>query len=251
MIQRVFPYIGSKAVGAFKVLPHIPFDTEVYIEPFLGGGSITLILLQTRPTDGMRIICSDINEDLINFWVQLRDNPKGLVDKLESVASKLEDAIEEFKHSEDTIDRALYFYLCQHFKHVGAPTRDIHLEKVHRFNAMTKRFTLFPVSSLIQDVEFYHLSYETAIAKAERYNKAFIFADPPYRCDGVFQDSKYSDSDFIDYVSIENSLNSVNSKWVMSLGDDEYSRLLFSEYTIETLYIPRVNGRSEIYIRNF
>lgn len=47
----------------------------VYYEPFLGGGAVLIELLRRRAIRRGGAVISDINAELINVWVQVRDNP--------------------------------------------------------------------------------------------------------------------------------------------------------------------------------
>ncbi len=63
-----------------KYLPHILRDLEfnVYHEPFLGGGSVYFFL---HPESA---VLSDINEELIHAYIQVRDNVEDVIAKIES-----------------------------------------------------------------------------------------------------------------------------------------------------------------------
>lgn len=78
-------WAGGKAWLAPELVSLIGHPKGTYFEPFLGAGAIFLALDPTIPKAG-----SDLNGELINTWVQVRDN-------LANVLSVLRD----FKNSED------------------------------------------------------------------------------------------------------------------------------------------------------
>ena len=61
-------------------------ETFTYIEPFAGGGSCWLYVLQTY--NPKAIIANDINPMIINFWEVVKKYPTELCDVLEDIQSK-------------------------------------------------------------------------------------------------------------------------------------------------------------------
>ena len=58
-------------------------DQLTYIEPFLGGGSVLINLLEECPRKFERDIACDINESLINAFNQVKTNHVNLLRALE------------------------------------------------------------------------------------------------------------------------------------------------------------------------
>jgi DNA adenine methylase len=78
--------------------------TNRYYEPFLGGGAVFFSLMPTNAT------LSDINEDLINVYVNVRDKPDELLEGLKKLVVSKDNyyAIRSYK-PEDKIERAIKF----------------------------------------------------------------------------------------------------------------------------------------------
>lgn len=55
----------------------MPDNIETYYEPFCGGCSVLYTLLESKK-EIKRYICSDINRDLINLWIEIKKNPEEL-----------------------------------------------------------------------------------------------------------------------------------------------------------------------------
>lgn len=72
--------------GKRKLLPILtellPDDFNRYYEPFIGGGALLFKLL---PHDA---VINDFNEELINSYLQIRDNPNELIDLLAEHSDK-------------------------------------------------------------------------------------------------------------------------------------------------------------------
>ena len=75
-IKPFIRWPGGKSKLALALLSLLPKDYNHYYEPFLGGGALYFHLLPTKST------LSDINPELINAYLQVRDNPKALIKEL-------------------------------------------------------------------------------------------------------------------------------------------------------------------------
>lgn len=77
---------------------------DLYFEPFLGGGAVFFAL---HPKNA---ILSDINEDLINVYIQVRDNPNELIEGLKALPVNKEDYyLIRGRKPNDLIERAIRF----------------------------------------------------------------------------------------------------------------------------------------------
>ena len=86
-IAPVFKWGGGKRQLLDDILPLIPPHTRYY-EPFIGGAAV---LLGLQPK---KAIINDFNEELINTYITIRDNPKALISELEQ--HKANNSVEYF-----------------------------------------------------------------------------------------------------------------------------------------------------------
>lgn len=70
---------GGKRALAPIIMQFIPESFGTYFEPFFGGGALFFAL---QPTSA---ILSDTNAELINTYIQVRDNPEQLVETLKTL----------------------------------------------------------------------------------------------------------------------------------------------------------------------
>ena len=84
-IPAFIKWLGGKRRLIDQIAPRLPDNIDNYFEPFLGGGSMFFYVKQTY--EPKTCILSDINEDLINTFITVRDNPKGLLRSLKYLAS--------------------------------------------------------------------------------------------------------------------------------------------------------------------
>lgn len=77
--QPVIKWSGSKRSQASEIIKHFPNEMNVYYEPFVGGGSIMRTLLESNNKFN-HVVCSDINEGLINLWKSIKERPDAVVE---------------------------------------------------------------------------------------------------------------------------------------------------------------------------
>ena len=79
---RPRPFIkwaGGKTRLLDRLLPYVPASIKNYHEPFLGGGAM-FFAIQDR-VEG-RSFLSDLNDELVNAWIVVRDAPYELLERL-------------------------------------------------------------------------------------------------------------------------------------------------------------------------
>jgi|ERR1035437_155836 DNA adenine methylase len=80
-IDPVIKWTGSKRNQADAIISYFPKDIDAYYEPFLGGGSIAIRLMNSPDHKVKHYILSDINSDLFSLWNEIKHNPAKLMDE--------------------------------------------------------------------------------------------------------------------------------------------------------------------------
>jgi DNA adenine methylase len=79
-------WAGGKGQLLSEIGKHYPFGNKKHItkyaEPFVGGGAVLFDVLNKHSVDEVYI--SDINAELINTYITIRDNPDELISRLKS-----------------------------------------------------------------------------------------------------------------------------------------------------------------------
>ena len=175
------------AGGKFKILEDIksklPKDRNRYIEPFIGGGAIALNVSYPK------MIISDINKDLINVYVSLRDLGEEFIEICEEVFKTKQDGEktyyelrEEFNESQDiTRKSAIFIYLNKHCYNglcrynskggFNTPIGGLRTSQCPSFEIRTSIPKLKTIDFIISD-------FETAIKNAG--DGDVVYCDPPY-----------------------------------------------------------------------
>jgi DNA adenine methylase len=83
MSKPFLKWVGGKSKMLRQILPHFPDRVEkYYFEPFLGSGAVFFALKARQPD--LKAVLSDANEELINAFIQVRDNVDALIGLLQS-----------------------------------------------------------------------------------------------------------------------------------------------------------------------
>ena len=77
-------WAGGKGQSMPTIRSCMP-EFGTYIEPFLGGGAVMFMVLSET---GAKVMASDINEELIVTYSAVRDDPEGVVGRLEDHLSR-------------------------------------------------------------------------------------------------------------------------------------------------------------------
>ena len=191
MYEPVIKWTGSKRSQAEEIISHFPKQMDTYYEPFIGGGSILNRLL-TSGRKIKRYVCSDINSDLINLWISIRDRPadvfrhyRDLWNELtskESVTEKSEfyNMIRDrYNENHDPLDFMFIMRTCfngmPRYNREGKFNNPYHLNR-DGINPSRFRGIIDEWAYVIKNVDFICQSYD-AIVPGEN---DFVYMDPPY-----------------------------------------------------------------------
>ena len=162
----------------------VPEHFNEYREPFVGGGSVFLHLLNTRPK--MKFWINDINYDLMAFWYTLRDYGKELTDTLLKIKEENLDGKNlyyKLKNQNinklETFDRGVRFFVLNRITYSGLVDAGGYSKE-----SFKKRFTQNSIDNLIQvspkmkNVKITSEDYEQMLRTPGK--EVFMFLDPPY-----------------------------------------------------------------------
>jgi DNA adenine methylase len=175
----------------------IDFEYKTYIEPFFGSGALFFELTPKKSLIG------DLNKDLADFYLYLRDEPEQLFNEIKKIINK--DSIYytlRTKYNENKFDgikkAAVFFYLNkQGFNGIYRVNSSGH------FNVPKGSVT----TPFVPNIEFFH-QYSQALKKAKIFNCDFmeilkkaktgdlVYLDPPYYPDESSRFVGYTDPRF-------------------------------------------------------
>ena len=189
MAKPFLKWAGGKTALLSELLKAAPEQIETYYEPFVGGGALFFAL----QAEGRfkHAVLSDSNQELINAYIQVRDNVDSLISALAAHQRKYRDAE----------DRAEYYYTIRGKRltcSLGGAANLIFLNKTcfnglyrvnskGRFNVPHGRYknpnicdepNLRAVSHALQGVELQVADFAAAPSAAREGD--FVYFDPPY-----------------------------------------------------------------------
>lgn len=260
-----------------------------YAEPFVGGGAVLFYILRNYKLD--EIYISDINAELLNVYIQIRDN-------LETLIQHLQEIQDTYLPMETEARKEFYYEKRERYnqlKHDGVldtemATLFIFLNRtcfngLYRVNSkggfnvpmgayknptICDADNLKAVSAVMQNVKVVCGSYEESESFID--DKTFVYFDPPYRpLSTTSSFTSYTEGDFNDedQKKLADYCRKLNEKGAYILAsnsdpkntnpDDNFFDDLYSDFTIERVGAIRMinsktQGRgqiSELLIRNF
>lgn len=273
MTKPIIKWAGGKRRIAAEIISHIPYITSKYYEPFLGGAAI---FLSKQLNPNKQYVLSDINEELINLYIQVQKDPIRVYER-----------VTEFKVNKEEYLHIRGMDRSQHIADVDPITRAarfIYLNKcgfngLWRVNSKEqnnvpwgKKPTDFKVISL-EALEAVHEKLKLADIRCTDYQNSlstaksgdFVYMDPPYiplnKTSNFtsYTSSGFSNQDQVDLRDICIHLNSNNIKFLQSNSDTPLTRELYKNFSLISIQVPRTisadgSKRStvgELLIRNY
>lgn len=179
-------------------------EYDYYVEPFLGGGSV-LIELLNRGYNG-KVIAGDINKDIISCYLTIQSNVEELIQALYKISRALPVDLDERKpvyyamrkEWNNSVGKKLRLGSRNYIRRVALT---IALNKtcyngLFRLNSNgefnvpmggTKNLTIFSaenlqnLNKLFETVSFVHGDYTNLIDMVSDDERSFFYFDPPYR----------------------------------------------------------------------
>jgi DNA adenine methylase len=191
--QPIIKWSGSKRSQSELIINEFPKQINNYYEPFVGGGSIVFQLIHSDIKVN-NYFCSDINEDLINLWNTIKNNPKLLINDYTLMwkdLNKDSDLNRKKKYFYDVRERFNKYKNPSDFLFISRTTTNglIRYNKKGEFNNSfhVTRNGIIPntLNDIIcywsnelnkYNVYFEHKNYSTIQTKSND----FIYLDPPY-----------------------------------------------------------------------
>lgn len=198
-----------------------------------------------------RFIVNDINSNIINFYVLLKDEYKYLKRYL-SLIENTYNSLPDMKQKED-----YYYQIREKFNNTDNKIRTVYFlflmkagfNGVYRENSKGKFNVPFGkkeyiridydnlkhISDLIQNVEFYNLEYKELfkLLKTKKIiNNAFLYCDPPYLPEDEIVNQKqllYTKEVFDHEKFVNNMLKFTSAKYMISMTDSKIANEIYGK----------------------
>lgn len=250
-MKPILKWAGGKTQLLERLNRYIPDHYGRYYEPFFGGGALYFNL---QPTDA---VINDFNPQLSNVYIQIKENPRALMKKLDELEKQYNDSREKlavYYGNRDLFNQKLKADECD----LDSAALLIFLNKagfngLYRVNAsgtynvpsakkewikLYDPENMYEVSQQLQTTEILTGDYADAIATAEPYS--FVFLDPPYY--ETFEN--YTKGGFTeeDHKRLKEKMDELTRNKVYCIltnSNERFIRSLFKNYDIEVVDVKR------------
>lgn len=272
MALPIIKWTGGKRRLLKEIKKYIPEDYNDYYEPFFGGGALFFDL----ELKNKKIVINDINKDLINFYIQVRDNPTEVINDFNEVLptlvkkEKYEEIRKQFndkiKNEEYDIELACLFLLLNVSAFNGLYRKNKNNEfntpyanpdRVRKLQRKVIEERVKAGSLLLnQNVEICNEDYSTILSRAKKED--FVFIDSPY----IDTFTAYSSGDFPleEQEKLADLCRELDKRGVYFLAtnlDTEKTRELYDGFNLSSIDIVHTAGgghtfktKQELFISN-
>jgi len=231
MIKTPLRYPGGKSKAIKMLLQYVPIYSE-FREPFVGGASVFLSLKQAHPFKKYWI--NDLNNDLYHFWLNLRNNPLGLIRGIENIKETYADGRKLHKKfiekkGVNSLEKAIRFFVLNRITFSGTIEAGGYSQA-----AFQSRFTdssierLKKASTLLVDTKITNFDYEKIVEIPGK--DVFVFLDPPYL--STTKSKLYGKNGNLhtsfDHERFAEVMKKTNHKWMITYDNCEKIKEMFS-----------------------
>jgi len=274
-IKPIIKWAGGKRQLIPQMITNLPEKWNTYFEPFAGG--LAMIVALRNMGRISKAVIGDTNPELISLYIEVRDNPEGLIEAMKSIqyineresylsARKRFNAIRGTE--ENRTDRsALFIYLNRHcFNGLWR------VNSMGEFNVPFGRYSnpslpdaaqIMGLSKILQGVDIRYCDFETTLSDVQPGD--FVYLDPPYEpVTRTSNFTSYTKNGFtpLDQMRLRDVCRKLDSLGVMFMVSNSLSPSimeLYSEFTIKKVGANRsINrdgrgrtGMTELLITNY
>ncbi len=226
-LKPIVKWSGGKQDEIKNILPYIPENIDIYLEPFVGGGAVYFHL------NPKKAVINDVHKELIDFYTAIKNGHSNEIYKFMSDHNNDEETYYKVRsyNNEDPLDNAKRFYYLRKTCFRGM----LRYNKKGEFNIPFGRYKNYN----FEEIKNNH--YETLLKNTEIYNKDFeyifnnynsednfMFLDPPY--DSEFTDYGYCSFGKKEHEKLAQLFKETKIKCLMIIGKTNFIQELYKDY---------------------
>lgn len=254
VISSPIRWAGSKKKILNEMLTFFDNKCKYYVEPFLGSGVVLINLINNiKDFEYKKFFVNDINANIINFYIILRDNFKFIEKNISSIVNEYNelydisqkekfyyDIRQKFNEITDEQDKkSIYFYFLMKSGYNGVYRENrngkfnVPFGKKDKINCDIENMKR--VSDKLQNVEFYNYDYQEffkELNKKKVLGDAFVYFDPPYIPEEKVINKKqelYTSKIFEHEEFIKNIDKLKINKFLISMSDSKKADLIYGD----------------------
>lgn len=265
-LSPILKWVGGKRQLLHEIIPLIPEEVSIYVEPFVGGGAV---VFEYQPKTA---IINDLNEELINVYKVIKESPEKLI---EILTVHQENNSKDYFYEIRALDRVEDF--SEKLSNIERAARTIYLNKTcynglyrvnskGQFNTPFGRYknpkivdetVIYAMSSYFNnnDIKIMNADYKEALKNLD--NKSFVYFDPPYLPISASSSfTSYTENGFSLEQQVElkkqcDKLHEQGIKFLLSNSDHPFIKELYKDYHVKIIKAKRAinskaNKRGEI-----
>lgn len=240
-MKLVLPYVGSKKRLLPIIEKNIP-DNDRYIEPFAGGFSLGLNLLEQGLVSNA--VLNDKDKQVSSFWTHIKHSPWELIQEVDNLIlyiNELKGTVSnkqllqslESLIVDNPIAKSALFYILKRINRGSAHksmARDI------RFGNIEYTGTFLEAFNRLTDVTVENLDY----TELKKYDKptSFWYVDPPYY--GARNSTYYQEcaTGIFNHTELRDFLVNIEGTFILSYDDCKEIRLLYKDFSFYPIRVP-------------
>ena len=257
-VKPLLKWIGGKTQIINQIINLFPIKIKNYHEPFIGGASVLLKLLEKQKEGSIiitnKIYAYDLNNELIEFYKIIQNEPIKFYKVIKKIIKKfnLTDNKEQFYYSmrglynnikiNNIKKSALFLFLNK------TGFRGLFRESKKGFNVPYGNYNnpeiinydnLLNFSNLIKNVIFINYSFENSLIKINKLD--FVYLDPPYYPENKISFTNYTNEgfDLETHTKLFNICLKMKNKFIISNSDTEFVKQFFKNYKINKIKVKR------------
>jgi DNA adenine methylase len=264
-------WVGGKRGLVDEIAEYVPRNIEYFIEPFVGGGSVFIGLINRGVlTKKTKIVVSDVNPYLIQFYKDIRDHHEVLVEKVSCLLDMMRNmkkprkfyyiAVDEYNsrlHKPSLQSSIVFFFLSltsfggtyrtnakgEYQNGMGLPNGKVPYIRQDRKDNLAR------LSHILKtyNVKLVHSDYAKILDKCNVFGKnGLIYLDPPYVPSSAKEFTTYFK--VFDFDKFFQHVEKSKCKILMSNSFNSLTleRLKNIQFKIHTVTVRRGFGKGEV-----
>lgn len=258
-LKSPISYPGGKRKVVEELWRAMPQDWTEFREPFVGGGAVSLYLMQRYPDRKFWI--NDLDPFVSEFWKVLATNPEELVRTLnhyllEFPSDKDKVCLAEWAktliNETEGVERAAMFFVMSKTSYSGLAFVGT-CAHPWRFNAAAVE-DLLSVGRLLTTVDLKVTDLDYSDCLSDDPN-VFLYFDPPYLIESNIYGQNGNIHRSFDHGRFAQTVNPLKSRWMVSYNDDLLIRHHFRAKHVSEIEIQYVlaekRKQRELLITNY
>ncbi len=254
-LKPLLKWAGGKSRLLPAIVQRLPAVWNTYFEPFAGGAALLSYLYSRKKITASEV--SDLNGELVNFYLVIRDQPEKFIltlSRLDCGNSRDDFYLcrkrfnEAMGNHDMRVDRAVLFMYLNRHSYNGLWRVNSHGEYNVPFGRYANvsypgRESIMQFSGMLNSVIIRNADFRSAVSGAGRGD--FVYFDPPYEPESrtasftSYNRTGFSRSDQESLASLCRKLDRAGVQFMVSNSDTEAILELYAEFRQERVPVTR------------